>query len=418
MDRRKFLRGVGCCGAASLCTSLVPSFAHAAGNSGNGTKVLFINLNGGLDGTYALHPSGGATLSTLASLRPTLTLNPATLLTASSEFGLHPNLSVFKSLYDEGKLIAVNRVGIRNMSRSHLDAETAVARGVPDRLTSASSGFLNRLGAHYGWDSLQAVSVSGNDLAFEGGDYRGMQARSLESLYFKDIGTGGVSERMHLVASAASMAQDGTVPADKPKHGDVHANLLLTINNTDMIHSAVLARTPPTTYPIMSQLGGNNYFGRALKDADVLFTSSGFTTQVAYMRVGGFDTHSNQQAGLSKLLLDLNDALAAFVSNMKAANIWNNLIVMVYSEFGRTNRENGSGGTDHGGANTVFLLGGAVAGGSVIGDVAPTHLTASGWLQVRYNMVDVYRRIIARMGLDPDPIFAVPQEEALTGMFT
>jgi uncharacterized protein (DUF1501 family) len=187
-------------------------------------------------------------------------------------------------------------------------------------------------------------------------------------------------------------------------------NFRLSVDSTDAIRAAVLAHSPTQSYPATQ-------FGRALKDIDVLFSTSELGTQVGYMRVVGFDTHSRQQSTLDRLLLELNAAFSAFVSNMKARGIWDNLIVLVFSEFGRTNRENGSGGTDHGGANSIFLAGGPVSGGQVIGEIAPTDLSNNGWLPYQYNVVEVYRRILARMGLDPDAVFPTSDGPALTGLF-
>lgn len=408
LSRRDFLKAATYLGAGAVTWGAFPRLANAA-TSGNGTRVLFINLNGGMDGLYALQPSGGQLYSTLATYRPTLALNPASLLTANGSYGFHPNLSMFKSLYDSGKLSAVLNVGYKNMSRSHLDSEVVMARGVPDRLTAASSGFLNRLGAYNGWSSLQAMSVTGTDLAFEGGEFRGVQVGSLADFYFKNFSSS--QERTHLVDTAYSLALDTPAQEGKPKLSDYADNLTTAADNTDIIKQAVLAHSPAVTYP-------TTQFGRALKDIDILFSSPELNTQVGYMRCAGFDTHSSQENTLDRLLLELNAALSPFVTSMQSKGLWNNLIVLVYSEFGRTNRENGSAGTDHGGANSMFLLGGAVQGGQIFGDIVNSDLTDYGWLQMKYNVVEIYRRIIARIGLDPDAVFAPNDGASLSGLFT
>jgi hypothetical protein len=305
--------------------------------------------------------------------------------------------------------LALNKVGYKNMTRSHLDSEVAFARGVPDRLTASSSGFLNRLGAHYQWSSLRAVSVSGTDLTFEGGEYRGIQVRSLSDFYYRSPLASNHDGR-YLIDSGYSIAADTQPESGKSGQSDLLQNFRLSVDSTDAIRAAVLAHAPAQSYPATQ-------FGRALKDIDVLFSTSELGTQVGYMRVVGFDTHSRQQSTLDRLLLELNAAFSAFVGNMKARGIWDNLIVLVFSEFGRTNRENGSGGTDHGGANSIFLAGGPVSGGQVIGEIAPTDLSNNGWLPYQYNVVEVYRRILARMGLDPDAVFPTSDGPALTGLF-
>ena len=407
INRRHFLKSLCACGAGALTLSLLPQQAWAA--AGNGTKVLFINLNGGLDGLYALQPRSGAVYNTLNAMRPTLAQAPGSLLAVDANFGLHPDLTVLKQLFDQGSALGVLGVGYENMSRSHLDAEVAVARGVPDRLSAASSGFLNRLGSHYGWSNLQAVSVTGTDLAFDGGEYRGTQVSGLEDFYFRNF-SDYHSESPHLVNVAYSLAADTIPEAGKSKQQDFVQNLQGAIDSTDIIQEAVSDYNPIQAYPLTQ-------FGKALKDVEILFSTPAVGTQVGYMRSIGFDTHSNQQMVLDGLLQQLNAALAVFVANMKTRGIWDNLIVMVFSEFGRTNQENGSSGTDHGGANPVFLLGGPVNGGGLIGSLSTSDLTNYGWLPMQHNIVEIYRRILMRMDLDPDPIFAVPGGPQLTGLF-
>lgn len=406
LSRRNFLKSAAAAGLSSLVYGMFPERAWALSN--NGTKVLFMNMNGGLDGLSALQPASGALYSTLAELRPTLSLAPGALLPATSSFGFHPNLTLFKSLFDEGKLSAVMSVGYKNMSRSHQDAEVAFARGAPDRLGSSKSGFLDRLGAHYGWHSLQAVSVSGTDPAFEGGNYRGIQVRGLQDFYYRGF-TGNSADMLQLVDTNYSIAKDSDGANDKQR--SYLDNVELAAEYTDAIQDAVKAHTVTMPYP-------STQFGRALRDIDVLFSSAGLNTQIGYMRASGFDTHSNQQPTLDRLLLELNAALTAFVDNMKAKGIWNNLVIVIFSEFGRTNRENGSAGTDHGGANPVLLAGGPVAGGGLFGDLTTTELTQTGWLPMRYNVVELYRRLLLRMDLDPNPIFPSSDGPSLAGLFT
>lgn len=395
-------------GAGAITWGVLPKNAMAA-PIGNGTRVLFLNLNGGLDGLYALQPGTGSLYSTLSSMRPSLATNPASLLTARYGYGFHPNLTLFKSLFDAQELSAVLGVGYDNMSRSHLDSEVVMARGVPDRLTAAQSGFLNRLGAHYHWGSLNAVSVTGSDLAFEGGDYRGVQVRSLEDFYFHGFASN--ADRNQLVSTIYSLGTDAPVDASKPKLTDFTQNARLAIDNIDAIKGAVQGFQAVGSYP-------SNQFGKALRDIDILFSAPSLDTQVGYMRAIGFDTHSNQGTILDRMLLELNAALSTFVASMKSKSLWSNLIILVYSEFGRTNRENGSNGTDHGGANPVFLLGGAVKGGEIFGEITTSDLTDFGWLQKRYNVVEVYRRVIARLGLDPDAVFSANVGSSLPGLFT
>lgn len=406
LTRRAFLSRLSYLGAGAVAWGAFPRLGYAAVQD---PKVLFINLNGGLDGLSALQPRSGDIYNALSSVRSTLKVAPENLLSADSLYGFHPNIPAFKTLYDAGQLLPILNVGYKNMSRSHLDAEVAVARGVVDRLNPSSNGFLNRLGAHYGWNSLRAVSVTGTDLAFEGGDFRGVQVRGLQDFYFHGFGQNS-TEGGHLVDVAYSLSKDGDIPSNQPTQKEVQGNFETAVDNTDLIHSTLQSTSPIYSYP-------STQFGRALNDIDVLFSSANLNTQIGYMRCIGFDTHGNQTPTLNKLLTELNASLDIFISNMKARSLWDNLIVMVFSEFGRTNRENGSGGTDHGGANPVFLLGGLVHGGSIVGQISANSIVNEGWLPMQYHIVEVYRRIFERLNIDPNVAFSQPDGPGLSGIF-
>lgn len=408
ISRRKFLKILSATGGLGLASQIVPEMAWAA-TGGNGTKLVMINLNGGLDGLAALQPLSGNLYTSLAGLRPTLALAPGQLLASDGTFGFHPTLTSFKSLYDEGSLTGVLNVGYNNLTRSHLEAEIVYARGVADRLSASSTGLINRIGSRYGWSSLQAMSVTGADPFFGGGEYRAVQANSLDDLYFRDF-SDAHSDLEHLVASTFSFANESPTQSGKTKQADYTKNLEAVINTTDAVQNAVSGLP-------LSNVYANNQFGRAMRSAEIALRSSHVNSDIVYLRNGGFDTHSTQQARMNQLLTDFNGALGTFVTNMKAAGLWNNLIILIFSEFGRTNRENGSLGTDHGGANPFFLVGGPVNGGGFHGTINPTTLTNSGWLTVEYNVSEVYRRVLARMGLDAEALVPEVQGPTLTSLF-
>lgn len=405
-DRRSFLKGLGILGGTIVLQGLLPNIAFASNN----TKLLLINTNGGLDGLAALQPMSGALYSTLSSLRPTLAKSPGDLLSADSNYGFHPNLSSFKNLYDEGALTAILNVGYRNMSRSHLDSEIAVTRGVTDRFATTSSGLLNRIGAAYNWSSLEAISVTGNDPIFAGGDYSAVQATSLDDLYFRTP-TNEYHDLAHLVNSTYEFSLANKLDLSKKSQSQYNSNFGTVVNTTDAVQDAVDELPLNGVY-------SQNQFGRALRSAEIALRSNNIGSKVVYMRNGGFDTHSNQEDVLEGLLTQFNTAFSTFVTNAKSSGLWDNLIVMVFSEFGRTNRENGSGGTDHGGANAVFLAGGKVNGGGIIGELTPSSLTGYGWLPPVYNIAEVYRRVITALDLDPDRIIPASEGPALTGLFS
>lgn len=150
------------------------------------------------------------------------------------------------------------------MSRSHQDAEVVYARGVSDRLTPSSSGFINRVGAHYGWNSLQAVSVAGADRAFDGGDYKGVQANGLSQYRFTGDATQSSQENNFRRDTMYGVATQWATDSTKSKQDEVVDGVSLVTNTTDTLRSALTAATFPTPYPVTQ-------FGKQFRDIDVLF---------------------------------------------------------------------------------------------------------------------------------------------------
>ena len=410
INRREFIKQCVYCSCGLAAWGMFPKFklSNAFASTGNGTKVLFVNLNGGWDTLQVFQPASGQLYATMSSMRPTLITDPANLLLTTSNYGFHPNLTTFKTLWDEGNLATILNVGYENMSRSHQDAEVAFARGVIDRKNASSAGFINRLGDHYSFTSMQAVSVSGTDPVFGGGAYTAVQTPGLENYYFQYDGADW-NEGYFQQDNLYSLSKNIITEEGKTKQVDAVNSVDLAINTTTAIKNAVATTTFQQNY-------ANNNLGRSFKDAEILFSNPQLGTEIAYIRRGGFDTHSAQAGTFPNLLTELNSALGTFANNAKAKGFWNNLIVVIFSEFGRTNKENDSQGTDHGGASTVIVTGGKIKSG-IFGDLLVTDLTDNGWLPQRYYTVELYRQVIAKMGYDPDPIFGNSAGPSLGGMF-
>lgn len=408
LPRREFLRRALYCAAGVGAWGAFPGLGMSSAQAlrGNGRKLLLINMNGGWDGLSVCQPRTGAAFNTLRTLRPTLALPGEALLNLDGRFGLHPRLTTMQALYSAGELATVFPVGYHHMSRSHEEAEVAYARGVSDRLSPNASGFINRLGSTYRWNGLQAVSVAGTDRAFQGGEYRGIQVSGLSDFRFVGAHGQSTAENNHRRDTIYGLAGLPVAPAMQEINGSYDALL----NSVDAVRDALNSASFATPYP-------NSLFGRQFRDIDVLFSTPPFGTELGYMRRVGFDTHSEQAPALDRMLTEFDQALAAFVINMKAKGLWASLIALITSEFGRTNVENGSGGTDHGGAVPVFAFGGAVRGG-LFGELTHADLTGDGWLPMRYHIVDVYRQATAALGYEPDRIFERPNAAAIPQLFS
>ncbi len=413
--RRNFLKSAGILGASAFGLGLFPAnrfgSAWAQSISSTDPKLVVINLNGGFDGLSLFQPSSGSLYSTLASIRPNLCLAPGSLLNTSDGFGFHPSLTSFKSLYDEGKMLGVLGVGCKNMSLSHMDQEVAFARGVADRQSSTSSGLFARIGELQGWTTgLEVCSVTGSDPAFGGTEYIGVQVQGgLTEYKYKSSNIVGGQETSFRADTLYQISTGWPHAEENPRTGKVIKAIDLASSTSDLVQNAISATTFPNAYPT----GG---VARTFKNIEILLSDASLGTRIAYGRLGGYDTHSNQDTVLPSLLDQLDDAMIPFVANLKAKNIWNNTIVLIMSEFGRRNKENGSKGLDHGAANTFFLTGGLVNGG-IEGSLASSDLTNSDLLPMKYNIVEVYWQILAKMNLDPAAVFGASDGPSLSGIF-
>lgn len=410
MNRREFLKvaTAGACAISAWGGFPFLRTSRALADTGAGKKLLIVNFEGGLDGLYGFQPNSGPVFDLLHTLRPTLALAPEAMLPVSGGFSFHPGLVEMRNLFNAGDLLPILNVGYQTMSRSHEEASKAISQGVVNRLTPTSSGFVSRLGAANGWSNLRAVSVAGSEVMLQGEGFQGLQVWGLDSYNFWGAGNVGWSENLYRKDMLYSIGHATNAETGKPKQAEILGGIDTLINSSGTVKDAVNSATFSQNYP-------DTNFGQMFRDADILFSRLG--TEVACIKRGGFDSHSNQSDTISPILSEFSAGLAAFVANMKSKNLWDNTIVLVISEFGRTNLENDSGGTDHGGANTVFLMGGGVQGGQIFGNLTNSDLTAEGWLPMKFNIVEVYRQLFANMGYDPDRVFERVPGASLGGLF-
>lgn len=410
MNRRDFLKVIsaGACGLSAWGAFPFLRCSNAMASVGGGKKLLIVNFDGGLDGLYGMQPVVGPVFDTLRGLRPTLCRLPENLLPVSGGFAFHPGLAEMRNLFNSGELLPILNVGYQSMSRSHEEAAKAVSQGIVNRLTPTSSGFVSRLGAVNSWSNLRAVSVSGSDNMLQGEAFQGLQVWGLESYNFWGAGNASWSENLHRKDMLYSASHAFGVEDGKPKQAEIVGGIDTLVNSSGVVKDAVTSATFAQAYP-------NTRLGKMFKDADILFSRLG--TEVACIKRSGFDSHSTQAQAIDGILSEFSNALAAFVANMKSKNLWQDTIILVISEFGRTNVENDSAGTDHGGANSVFLMGGAVNGGQIYGDLTTTDLTNDAWLPMKFNIVEVYRQVFANMGYDPNLVFDQVPGASLGGLF-
>ena len=355
INRRFFLhRGaLAVAGTAALPGFLVRSILAETGSVPN-RRLVVIFQRGAADGLNAVVPYRE---KNYYAMRPSIAIPQNQVIDLDGFFGLHPALGTFKPLYDAGHLAVVHAAGSPDISRSHFDAQDFMESGTPG-LKSTQDGWLNR--------ALQAEDLvhRANQTAFRalalGPDIPRTLAGKVPAIALGNVNNFSVAGRGPTPSPAASAFE-----AMYGESGDhiFHAAGEETFEAVKMLRAANPAQYQPASgveYP-------NSEFGNRMKQvAQLLKTNLG--VEAAFTDIGGWDTHQNQgnvEGQLSNRLRDFSQSISAFWRDMGDAA--ENVTLVTMSEFGRTARENGTGGTDHGHANVMFVLGGNVKGGKVYG---------------------------------------------------
>ncbi len=359
MNRRFFLHK----GALAVAgTTAMPNFlvrgvlAQTTGSPGRRLVVIF--QRGAADGLNVVVPYRE---KNYYSMRPSIAIPQNQVVDLDGFFGLHPSLASFKPLYDQGHLAIVHACGSPDMSRSHFDAQDYMESGTPG-VKSTEDGWLNR--ALQAEDACNCARHSQEHTAFRalalGADVPQTLAGKIPAIAMSNVNSFSVAGRGPVPSPAASAFE-----AMYAGSGDriFHAAGDQTFEAVKMLRAA----NPGQYLPAAGAQYPASEFGNNMKQIAQLLKAN-LGVEAAFTDVGGWDTHQNQgsvNGQLANRLKDFSDSIAAFWRDMGdgAANV----TVVTMSEFGRTARENGTGGTDHGHANAMFVLGGQIKGGKVYG---------------------------------------------------
>jgi len=354
VDRRFFLKSSG---LAMLGLGFAPGFlsrAVAARAAANKKILVAIFQRGGADGLSMVPPVGDPEYY---ALRPTLAIarpgeGEGAALKLDDTFGLHPALSSLAPLYEAGALAIVHAVGSPKPTRSHFDAQDFMEGGIPGAL--APDGWLNRVlqtGAAGDSSAFRAVALQSNLPRSLFGSAPAVAMGSVAEFKLRTgrLSAAGARSFEALYASAVDVALRNT--------GNE------TFEALRLLEKARLDEMPVqhgADYP-------NSPLGKRLQDVARLIRAD-IGLEVAATDCGGWDTHVGQGAAQGQLaarLKELGDSLAAFAVDL--GDRMADVCVVTMTEFGRTVRENGNRGTDHGTASLMFVIGGGVRGRRVIG---------------------------------------------------
>jgi uncharacterized protein (DUF1501 family) len=362
-SRRIFLRN----GALALAgTTALPAFltravmAATTSISAQGKRLVVIFQRGAADGLNIVVPWREPNYYTM---RPTIAIPQNQVLDLDGFFGLHPAMASLQPLYNQGHLAIVHATGSPDHTRSHFDAQDYMESGTPG-IKSTRDGWLNR--ALQTQDTVTALRHHQAQLhtAFRavalGPDVPRTLAGKIPSLAIgnvQDFAIGGRGPKSSPAATAFETMYDQSSDSLLHNAGDSSFEAIKMLRATDPAH---YAPSPAANYP-------DSPFAKNMKQiAQLLKANLGL--EAAFTDIGGWDTHENQgsiNGQLANRLRDFSDSIAAFWRDM--GQDAENVTLVTMSEFGRTAHQNGTGGTDHGHANAMFVLGGNVKGGKVYG---------------------------------------------------
>lgn len=321
--------------------------------------LVTIFQRGAMDGLMAVTPVGEEKL--LRKYRPRLEMGAAQsagddrMIDLGSGFGLHPGFEALLPAYKEGRLAVVHEVGSPDPTRSHFDAQDYMESGTPGR-KGTPSGWLNRVSGLMGHEATPFRSVSMTAALPRSlyGEQPALAVSRLEDFQVRLPGAGSASgvagrgfEALYADASQELLREAGSE----------------TFEAVDLLKGLDLAAYRPAAgvrYP-------NGELGRSLRQIAQLI-KAGVGLEIAFAETGGWDTHVQQgtsQGSFGQRSRDLAQSIEAFWLDL--GQYRDSVVVMTMTEFGRTVRENGSGGTDHGHGSCLFVLGNDIDGGKIHG---------------------------------------------------
>ncbi len=344
-------------------------FAAETRKSSGGRRVLVcLFQRGAADGLSMVVPYGDPDYyklrNEIALTAPTQKAGAAGVLDLDGRFGLHPSLKPLHDLYGAGELAVLHACGNPGSTRSHFEAQDLMESGTAtDR--KLATGWINRMigccpedAAHH--SALRAVAMTSQMPRSLHGPEEALAIADLER-----FGVGGGAA----AASSMGAASMGAAKSFEDIYESAAGDALHGAGRDSFAAMDLLKKVDPKRYtPANGATYPNGAFGKSLRQVAQLIKED-VGLEIAFVEIGGWDTHANQGAAsgvLANRLTELAGGLAALHKDLGAK--MSDVLVLTMSEFGRTARQNGNRGTDHGHGTAFFALGGGVRGGRVLGD--------------------------------------------------
>lgn len=365
LSRRSFLESSSVVALSATVPLFVSRSARAAAPDKDGRVLVVVEMDGGNDALNTVVPHADAEY---AKLRPRLKLDPKRLVKLTDSVGLHPALKPLDKLLGAGQLAVLPGVGYPNPNRSHFESMAMWHTARFEEAELRGNGWLGR-----------AMDPTAGHLFAVGGEVpTALRGRRSSAVAFKRI------EEVLLTDPAAAKAGVGGESAD---------DLLAYVRRQAVDAHAAADKLAS----LAKEQGGAGYppseLGQRLKTAAKLM-KAGVGARVFYTQQGGYDTHSQQSFAHADLLGEFAAAVAAFFADLGESRLADRVTLLSFSEFGRTIRENGSAGTDHGTAGACFVAGPTAAGG-LVGTVPSLTDLEKGEPKMTTDFRGVYNAVLA-----------------------
>lgn len=380
MDRRKFIKNSALASSLFFVPSFVKAFESVATERLGYKRLVIIQLAGGNDGLNTIIPHSN---DLYYNARPRLAITKD-IIKLNDDLGFHPSLAPLRSLFDNGEMSIINNVGYPNPVRSHFRSMDIwqTASGSEEYL---QSGWLGRYLDQHGKKPYNAIEMDEQlSLAMKGEHFNGIATSDYKVLYntskdpyFKNV-----------------LNHYNDAHLSEHNLGYLYQTMIEAKSSANYIYEKTKVKLSQQDYP-------QNGFAKQLKNV-AQFITSGLDTKVFYTSLGGFDTHANQDNKQKRLLSQYAESVSAFVKDLKRNEMFEDTLILTFSEFGRRVKQNAANGTDHGSANNVFVIGKNLKKAGFYNNLASlSDLDDNGDLKYEIDFRTIYATVLSEW-LDAD----------------
>ena len=378
MERREFLKYAGLISASATVPLLTPEILFAANGASQNKIVVLVELKGGNDGFNTLVPYAD---KLYYKHRPRIAIQQRQVLRLNNEVGLHPQMKALMPLWNAGNMAWVQGVGYPNPVLSHFrsmdiwnsasNANQVIEAGWLSRVLPNFKKGLHGIALNKGQAELGPLYSSNlNSVTMQNPKTFLSQIKRIRDVQPSQLNPAiaHVSETQHQLFSVGD--QLATKMGSKPKRSGVTFSKGVLGHSLESVAEMILSGVDSTVYKVTQS---------------------------------GFDTHSGQRGAQDNALYQVANGLASFQLAMQKAGLWDNVLILTYSEFGRRVKENRGAGTDHGTASSHMILGGRVRGGIYGKHPNFAQLDANGNVRHTTDFRSIYATISQRWWNQPNP---------------